>query len=160
MNETLGEGATTGKNATLEVPPPGPGATTVTEAVPALLISEAGTVADNCRVVLKTVVRGVPLKFTTEDGAKRAPYTLMVIAFPPGGTLLGIKGWLMRGAALFVEAKPLRDRLTLNGLSPDWKLTRSVVGVEVVSRAVGENVTSAMQLPVGGRLAGQLLVCA
>jgi len=67
----------------LDVPPPGAGFTTVMDAVPPLVISDARTVV--VRVVLETnvVARAEPLKSTVEEALKFVPFTVSVNCAPP-----------------------------------------------------------------------------
>jgi hypothetical protein len=60
-------------NVWLELPPPGPGFTTVTGAVPAFTNSVAGTVATIEIVVCDVTVRAVPAKVTEDDERKLLP---------------------------------------------------------------------------------------
>jgi hypothetical protein len=74
----------------LEVPPPGVGLVTVTDAVPADLIAAAGTAAVNCVELTNVVVGIVPPKLTIEVVIKLAP--LMVRVKPaalPATALVG-----------------------------------------------------------------------
>ena len=49
-------GSETAKNSTLEMPPPGPGLDTVIEAVLAVAMFDAGTVAFNCELLTRVVL--------------------------------------------------------------------------------------------------------
>jgi hypothetical protein len=59
----------TSKKATLDVPPPGPGLTTVIEAVSALTTSEERIVAFIRDWLTNVVARALPFHFTTEPEA-------------------------------------------------------------------------------------------
>jgi hypothetical protein len=54
------------KGTTFDVPPPGTGFETVTEAVLGVTMSDAGTVAVNCEPLTKFVASAVPFQLTTE----------------------------------------------------------------------------------------------
>ena len=62
----------------LEVPPPGAGFVTVMLNVPAVVKSLAGMEAVTWVALTKLVVRGEPLKFTTEFVTKLVPFTVSV----------------------------------------------------------------------------------
>ena len=87
----------TSKNSTFEVPPPGLGFDTVTEAVLTVAMLVAGTVAVNCEAVTKVVARAVPFQLTTELETKAVPLMVSVKPDPPGAALMGTRGWLMKG---------------------------------------------------------------
>jgi hypothetical protein len=61
-----------------EVPPPGAGLTTVTEALPAAAISAAVMAAMSCVALPYVVVRGLPFQFTVEPETKPLPVTVSV----------------------------------------------------------------------------------
>ena len=73
----------------LEVPPPGVGFKTVTEAVPAEAMSVAGTIAVSCVALPKVVVNAAPFQFTTEELMKFVPVTVRVNAAPPAVAEVG-----------------------------------------------------------------------
>ena len=85
-------GSRTAKNTTFEVPPPGAGLTTVTEAVAAVAMSELRMDAVTCEPLTNVVVRGLPFQFTVEPDTKPVPLTVSVKPAPPGATAEGIKG--------------------------------------------------------------------
>ncbi len=67
----------------LEVPPPGAGLNTVTEAVPAVAMSAAVIDALNWVEETYVVVRFDPFQRTTELDLKPLPFTVNVNAAPP-----------------------------------------------------------------------------
>jgi hypothetical protein len=73
-----------------ETPPPGAGLNTVTWAVPATAMSEAGTVAVNCVAETKVVARSEPFQRTTEVLTKLVPFTVRVKLPPPATAELGL----------------------------------------------------------------------
>ena len=97
----------TSKNATFEVPPPGLGLTTVTDAVPALATSEERMVAFSWDLVTNVVVRVFPFQFTTAPETKPVPLTVKVNPAPPGLAASGTSGWLIRGTGFCAMATPL-----------------------------------------------------
>jgi hypothetical protein len=100
-------GVVTSKKSTFDVPPPGVGFTTVTEAVAAFATSEARILAVSRDRLTKVVVRGLPFHFTTELETKPVPFTVSVNAAPPGLAASGTRGWLIRGAGFSVLVSTL-----------------------------------------------------
>jgi hypothetical protein len=70
-----------------DVPPHG--VTTVIDAVPAVAMREAGTVAVSC-VEEPLVVSAVPFQFTVEPETKLVPFTVKVNPEPPAGAQVGL----------------------------------------------------------------------
>src|ERR1039458_3470062 len=66
----------TSKNITFDVPPPGLGFTTVTEAVPAAAMSEAGTFDVNRETLTKVVASELWFQFTTAPKTNPVPFTV------------------------------------------------------------------------------------
>src|ERR1700757_461164 len=75
-----------------ELPPPGPGLTTVTLAVPAVNTWSAGTCAVNSMALTKCVTRGVPFQSTTDPFTNPAPFTVNLNPGPAGSTAAGTSG--------------------------------------------------------------------
>jgi hypothetical protein len=73
-----------------ETPPPGAGLNTVTWAVPAVAMSEAGMVAVSCVGETKVVVRSEPFQRTTEPLTKLVPFTVRGKLAPPAAAELGL----------------------------------------------------------------------
>src|SRR6202047_5294195 len=71
------------KVTVLDVPPPGVGLNTVTEAVPGLVMSPAGTVAVSCVALINVVVNATPFHRTIAPLTKLVPVTISVNAGPP-----------------------------------------------------------------------------
>jgi hypothetical protein len=88
----------------VDVAPQGLGFTTVIEAVPALAIREAGTVAVSCVEETYVVASAVPFQFTVEVETKFVPFTVNVNGGPPGVTQAGSIE-LIAGAALIVMTR-------------------------------------------------------
>jgi len=90
--EIVGTGLSIVKIAAAEVPPPGPGVTTVTIAVPPVTMSAVVMAA--CRLVLETnvVARALPFHSTVEEDTKSVPLTVSVNAAPPAVVELGFRG--------------------------------------------------------------------
>ena len=91
VNAGTGLAALIVKVRALEVPPPGAGLNTVTEAVPAAAMSVAGMAAVTCVAFTKVVVRAEPFHLTTEPETKLLPLTVRVKAPPPAVALLGTR---------------------------------------------------------------------
>src|SRR5947208_1911870 len=72
-----------------EMPPPGVGENTVTEAVPAGRTSEVGIAACNWVPLTNVVVRAPPFQRTTDPLTKFVPFTVSVNAPPPAVVLVG-----------------------------------------------------------------------
>ena len=89
------------KVCALDVPPHG--VTTVIEAVPAVAIRAAGTVAVSCVPLTNVVASGLPFQFTVEPETKLAPLTVSVNCGLPAAVQFGLSE-LIVGAALIVIA--------------------------------------------------------
>ena len=72
-----------------EGPPPGPGLTTLTLAVPCVAMSAAVICAVSCVALAKVVTRVVPFQVICEVEMKFAPVTVSVNAAPPTAALAG-----------------------------------------------------------------------
>src|SRR5882672_4353831 len=72
-----------------DVPPPGAGVNTVTEAVPCVAISEAEIAAWSWVALPNVVVRSAPFQRTTDEPTKLLPVTVTVNAAPPAAAVLG-----------------------------------------------------------------------
>ena len=81
-----------GKNIVFEIPPPGVGLTTATDAVPAVAMSEAEMLAVSCESLTYVVARALPFQFTVEPATKPVPFTVSVKPGPPGSTASGTRG--------------------------------------------------------------------
>src|SRR5207249_4118769 len=86
----------------LEVPPPGSGVKTVTEAVPTAARSAAGMAAVSCVPLTNVVVRAVPFQRTSEVATKFVPVTVSVKSVPPAAALLGVRVESVGTGALMV----------------------------------------------------------
>src|SRR5260370_314009 len=89
LKNTADEELAMGNKTEFESPPPGLGVTTVTEAVPGRVTSEAGMVAVNCELLTKVVGRAAPFQFTREPETKPVPLTMRVKPAAPGAALSG-----------------------------------------------------------------------
>src|SRR3989442_544250 len=78
------------KLAALEVPPPGGGLKTVTEAEPALATSLAGMEAVSLVSLTKAVARSAPFQRTTDPAMKLAPLTVRLKAGAPACADVGL----------------------------------------------------------------------
>jgi hypothetical protein len=77
---------------TPEAPPPGLGLDTVIDAVLAVVMFAAGTVAVNCEPLTKVVLSGVPFQLIVDAETNPVPFTVSVKPGPPGATLIGTSG--------------------------------------------------------------------
>src|SRR6266404_29508 len=85
----VGAGLLTEKVCAAEVPPPGAGVTTVTEAVPVAARSAAGIAAVSCVALTKVVVRAAPFHWTVAPFTKPLPVSVSVKPAPPTMALDG-----------------------------------------------------------------------
>jgi hypothetical protein len=82
-----------------DVPPPGAGVTTVIEAVPAVAISDAGTIAVNSLEEMNTVESRTPSQSTVEEEKKFDPSMVNINWGPPAVVEVGLRE-LRTGAEL------------------------------------------------------------
>jgi hypothetical protein len=133
----------------------GLGLTTVTGAVPAVAIREAGTVAVSCVEETNVVVRTVPFQFTVEVETKFVPFTVNVNPGPPAAAQVGLSE-LMVGLALIVITS-ICCALVLQGVAP----LLAVIVTLVVPAVVGvPEITPVLVLtlrPAGSGLALKLV---
>ena len=73
-----------------EVPPPGAGVTTVTDTVPAIAMSVAGTIAVNVVLVTNVVESGDPFQSAVEEAKKLDPLSVNVNCAPPAVVDVGL----------------------------------------------------------------------
>ena len=71
-----------------DVPPQG--VTTVIDAVPAVAMRAAGTVAVSCVAETNVVPSGLPFQFTVEPETKFVPFTVSVNCGPPAAVQVGL----------------------------------------------------------------------
>jgi hypothetical protein len=74
-----------------DMPPPGVGLNTVTDAVPTAAISAAKIDAVNCVAETYVVARFEPFHLTTDPFTKLLPFTVNVNALPPAGDEVGLR---------------------------------------------------------------------
>ena len=92
-----------------EVPPPGPGFTTVTGALPWVTMSLAGIAAVTWPAFTNVVVRAAPFQWTLEVPTKLLPFTVSVKAAPPAAVLVGasdVRAGTGFAGALMVNVTP------------------------------------------------------
>jgi hypothetical protein len=85
----MGVGAVIVNVIAAEVPPPGVGLKTVTEALPAAAISLAEMAAVNWVLLTKVVVRSAPFHRTVELEMNEEPFTVSVKSGAPATALVG-----------------------------------------------------------------------
>ena len=90
MDAAVGEGLPMAKVSALEVPPPGAGVETVTEAVPPAAMSALPICACSCVLDTKVVGRALPFHCTLESEMKFAPLTVSVKLALPTDAELGL----------------------------------------------------------------------
>ena len=102
-------GIETIRNNVLETPPPGGGFTTVTAAVPGVVIFDAGTVAVSWELLANIVASADPFQLTPDPDTNPEPFTVRVNAALPGAKLVGTRGLLISGTG-FGMLCPATDR--------------------------------------------------
>jgi len=136
-----------------DVPPHG--VTTVIEAVPAVAIRAAGTVAVSCVAETKVVASADPLHLTVEPETKLVPFTVSVNCGPPAAVQVGLSE-LTVGTALIVITS-VCGALVLQGVAP----LLAVIVTLVVPAVVGvPEITPVLVLtvsPAGSGLALKLV---
>ena len=90
MDAAVGEGLPMVKVSVFEVPPPGAGVETVTEAVPLAAMSALAICACSWVLDTKVVGRAVPFHFTVESEVKFVPLTVIVKLALPTDAELGL----------------------------------------------------------------------
>jgi hypothetical protein len=97
-----------------DVPPPGGGFTTVTDAVPAFATRAAVTVAVSCVEETNVVVKAVPFQRTVELATKLVPFTVMVNCGDPARHKLGLIEVVV-GTGFAANTVPAAANTTSNG---------------------------------------------
>jgi len=111
-----------------DIPPHG--VTTVIEAVPAVAMKAAGTVAVSCVAETNVVVSAVPFHLTVEPDTKLVPFTVNVNCAPPAVAQVGLSE-LIVGTALIVITRVALA--VLHGVAP----LLAVMVTSVVPAVVG-----------------------
>jgi hypothetical protein len=111
-----------------DIPPHG--VTTVTEAVPAVVIRAAGTVAVSCVAETNVVASGLPFQFTVEPETKLVPFTVSVNCGPPAVAQVGLSELIVDTALMVITSVALA---VLQELAP----LLAVMVTLVVPAAVG-----------------------
>ena len=101
------------KVAGLDVAPQG--LTTVIEAVPAVAMREASTVAVSWVEETNVVVSAVPFQFTVEPETKLVPFTVNVNCAPPAVAQVGLSELIVGTALIVITSVALA---VLQGLAP------------------------------------------
>ena len=91
------------------------GLTTVTEAVPAVAIREAGTVAVSCVEETNVVASAVAFHFTVEVETKFVPFTVKVNCGPPAVAQVGLSELTVGTALIVITSVALP---VLHGVAP------------------------------------------
>jgi hypothetical protein len=139
--ESVGAGLVIEKLCAAEVPPPGVGVLTVTEAVPPLATSLAGMAAVSCVALTNVVVRSALFQRTFEPLTKPVPLTVSVKATAPGAALEGDR--LDTVGAGLLTAKDWAPEVPLPVSTVICAVpapARSVAGIEAVSCVALTNV--------------------
>jgi len=127
IDDDVGTGLLIARVCALEVPPPGAELITVIEAVPAVAISDDGTVAVNWVDEAYVVTRAEPLKSTVDEATKLVPLTVNVNDAPPAKAVVG-EIELVVGTGLFTtKAVEVADP------PPGAEFVSTIVAVPVVA---------------------------
>ena len=137
----------------VDVPPHG--VTTVSDAVPAVAMRTAGTVAVSCVVETNVVANAVPFQFTVEPETKLVPFTVSVNCGPPAVAQVGLSELSVGIAPIVITS--VCWALVLQGVAP----LLAVIVTLVVPAVVGvPEITPVLVLtdrPAGNGLALKLV---
>jgi len=136
-----------------DVPPQG--LTTVIEAVPAVTISEAGTVAVSCVADTNVVTSDVAFHFTVAPETKFVPFTVNVNCGPPAMAQFGLSE-VMLGTALMVITSVALP-VNMQGFVPLLALMVTLVVPAVVGVPEMTPVLVLILRPAGSGLALKLV---
>ena len=142
----VGVGLSTVNVIALDVPPPGEAFTTVTETVPAVSMSDEGTVAASRVLLTKVVVKTELFQCTFEPETKFDPLTVSVKAGPLAVALLGEieliagTGLLTLNVIAFDVPPPGPGFVTVTSIVP--AVAMSAAEIVAVSWALLENVVA------------------
>ena len=137
-----------------EVPPPGVGFTTVMEAVPAVAMSAAGTVAVSCVEETNVVMREVAPQRTVEVVTKLVPVTVKVNCGLPAVAQVGLSELIVGTALIVITNVALA---LLQELAPLLALTATLVVPAVVGVPEITPVLVLTVRPAGSGLAVKLV---
>ncbi len=141
------------KVAGLDVAPQG--LTTVIEAVPAVAMREASTVAVSWVEETNVVVSAVPFQFTVEPETKLVPFTVNVNCGPPAVAQVGLSEPIV-GTALIVITS-VCCALVLQGVAPLLALIMTLVVPAAVGVPEIRPVLVLIVRPAGSGLALKLV---
>ena len=137
----------------VDVPPHG--VATVIDAVPAVAMRTAGTVAVSCVVETNVVANAVPFQFTVEPETKLVPFTVSVNCGPPAVAQVGLSELSVGIAPIVITS--VCWALVLQGVAP----LLAVIVTLVVPAVVGvPEITPVLVLtdrPAGNGLALKLV---
>ena len=145
-----------------DVPPPGVGFTTLTDAVPAVAMRAPGTVAVSCVAETNAVVSAVPFHLTVEPDTKLVPFTVSVNCPPPAVAHVGLielvvgPGLLIVNVCEFEVPPPGAGVTTVTDAVPEFA-TRAAVTVAVSWVEETNVVVSAVPFQRTDELATKLL---
>ena len=127
---------------------------TVTEAVPGVAMSAAGTVAVSCVAETNVVASGLPFQFTVEVETKFVPFTVSVNCGPPAPVQFGLSELIVAVLLMVMTRVPV-------ALLQEPAPFRAVMVTLVVPAAVGvPEITPVLVLtlsPAGNGLAVKLV---
>lgn len=140
--------------AGLDVAPEHVGFTTVTEAVPAVAISAAGTVAVTCVAEPNVVTSALPFQFTVEPETKLVPLTVNVNGPPPAVAQVGFRALIVGLALTVITSVALA---VLQGVPPLLAVMITLVVPAVVGVPEITPVLVLILRPAGSGLAVKLV---
>ena len=133
MEASVGTGLFTVKVCAPDVPPPGPGFTTVIESVPPTAMDDDGTVIVIVVLEINAVVNGTPLKSIVDDALKFVPVTVSVKDDPPAVVDVGVMpvvegvGFLIVSVCAFDVPPPGVGFTTVIGAVPAVTISPAVI---------------------------------
>jgi hypothetical protein len=145
LSEVIVGAALTVNVCAVDVPPPGVGFTTVTDAVPAVTTREDGTVAVSCVEETNVVVSAVPFQFTVEPETKFVPVAVKVKPALPAVAQAGLSelmvgtGLLMVMTSVAVPVPPPLVALMVTLYVPAVVGVPEITPVEVLIDSPGAN---------------------
>ena len=138
---------------TFDVPPHG--VTTVSDAVPAVAMRTAGTVAVSCVVETNVVANAVPFQFTVEPETKLVPFTVSVNCGPPAVAQVGLSELSVGIAPIVITS--VCWALVLQGVAPLLAVIVTLVVPAVVGVPEITPVLVSTDRPAGNGLALKLV---
>ena len=119
-----------------EVPPPGVGLNTLTEAVPAEAMSAAEICACSWVLLTNVVVRSLPFQRMTDDATKLLPVAVRVKAPLPAAALLGVMELNFGAGLLWADVPVASAKITARMTRSSNAIRRRTMGQRSVTISV------------------------